>query len=540
MDKIITKREITAMVYDDLLAFVHKHAHMLGNQYPKHMEDFYCPRILDKPHLLRKLCQQDLDLFTQMVREMNLKEYIEGGKWAAVLLSQGGTLPEEVLRQQESVMSAKSFTTSGLQESDISLLSVLFLEVSEKARQLWSAQYSQATYGQLAKVLKMREDWLGCSQTESTRILYTLGWKPLDVMLTYALESTDPYKYPIDPDCVSEAARLDPETAVWLLEPKHYNEYFNGRYHPSDYPYMAGSWAEFLYLRCGWTDISYLKKEHRPKRWANFCQHLLEHIQTPDWERRRLEDELKKAGLLNSEMSLDWANPKLAKAQRLALTKAMVCHYQWKCSELLTALSTRKPEVFTGLLWGIYQEDQLMKAILLDRSGNALDENGDKVPLPKDAWIGLVVPAELSKQQLILWKKRVKACGVKPFIRQLSIPPVSNPPEDYEGVVTKHITIYSAAGKWGMEMGNLPKHCRADLIDSLHGYGARILFDPLWDGSEYNGDEELILGISFYCLDKLPFGDYLPQRAVVQPEDLPARFVSIAGAAFKQMTGIKL
>ena len=116
MDKIITKREITAMVYDDLLAFVHKHAHMLGNQYPKHMEDFYCPRILDKPHLLRKLCQQDLDLFTQMVREMNLKEYIEGGKWAAVLLSQGGTLPEEVLRQQESVMSAKSFTTSGLRK----------------------------------------------------------------------------------------------------------------------------------------------------------------------------------------------------------------------------------------------------------------------------------------------------------------------------------------------------------------------------------------------------------------------------------------
>lgn len=173
-----------------------------------------------------------------------------------------------------------------------------------------------------------------------------------------------------------------------------------------------------------------------------------------------------------------------------------------------------------------------MKAFLLDSLGNAQDENSDEMPLSMDAQIGLVVPAELSKQKLALWKKRVKACGVKPFIRQLSISPVPNSPEDYEGVVTKHITIYSAAGKWGMEMGNLPKHCRADLIDSLHGYGARISFDPLWDGSEYNGDEELILGVSFYRLGRLPFGDYLPKRAVVQPEELPPRFVSIAGAAF--------
>ncbi len=538
MDELITKREIDAMTPDELLAFVHRHSHMLGKQYPKHMEDFYCPRILDKPYLLRKLCQQDLNLFTKMVQEMNRKEYIEGGKWAAVLLSQGGSLPEDVLHKQD-VIATKTFAMPGFQESDISLLSALFLEVSEKARQFWKAQYSQTTYGQLAKVLKMREDWLGCPQTESARLLYTLGWKPLDIMLTYALESTDVYKYPIDPDCAAKAACLDPETAVWLLEPKHYDEYFKGRYHPSDYPYMAGSWAEFLFLRCGWGDTSYLKKEHRPKKWANFCQQLLEHMQAPDWERRQLENELKRAGLLTSETPPEWASPKLAKSQRLALTKAMVCHYQWKCSELLSALAIGKPEVFTGLLWGIYQEDRLLKAFLLDSMGNAWDENGDEMLLSQNARIGLAVPAELSQQQLALWKRRIKARGVKPFIRQLSIPPVPNPPEDYEGVVTKHITIYSAAGKWGMEMGSLPKHCRADLMDSLHGYGARISFDPLWDGSEYNGDEELILGVSFYRLDKLPFGDYLPKRAVVQPEELPPRFVSIAGAAFKHMTGIK-
>ena len=41
MDELITKREIDAMTPDELLAFVHRHSHMLGKQYPKHMEDFY-------------------------------------------------------------------------------------------------------------------------------------------------------------------------------------------------------------------------------------------------------------------------------------------------------------------------------------------------------------------------------------------------------------------------------------------------------------------------------------------------------------------
>lgn len=37
----------------------------------------------------------------------------------------------------------------------------------------------------------------------------------------------------------------------------------------------------------------------------------------------------------------------------------------------------------------------------------------------------------------------------------------------------------------------------------------------------------------------LPFEDYLPQRAVVPPEKLPARFVCLAGSAFRQLVGLK-
>lgn len=72
---------------------------------------------------------------------------------------------------------------------------------------------------------------------------------------------------------------------------------------------------------------------------------------------------------------------------------------------------------------------------------------------------------ELDSEQLALWKKRMKAIGGKPLIRQMSIP--AQPPafEDIGGRNVKQITI--------------------------------------------------------------------------APEELPARFVSMAGAAFKQLAGLK-
>ena len=140
---------------------------------------------------------------------------------------------------------------------------------------------------------------------------------------------------------------------------------------------------------------------------------------------------------------------------------------------------------------------------------------------------------------MALWKKRLKASGGKPLIRQLTLP--AQPPDfaDFQGAVTKHITLYSAAGKWGLDMGDLFTHRRADLRDPLHGFGARITFDTVCDGPEYSGDEVTLLGVSFYRLDRAPFGDYLPRRALLPPEALPARFVSLAGAAFRQLAGVK-
>ena len=87
----ITRREIDALDRNALLSLARRHAKLLGKPYPKRMEEFYCPRILDEPRLLQRLCGFGVEAFTELVLEQSRRDYIAGGRWAAVLLSQGGT-----------------------------------------------------------------------------------------------------------------------------------------------------------------------------------------------------------------------------------------------------------------------------------------------------------------------------------------------------------------------------------------------------------------------------------------------------------------
>lgn len=558
--EVITRREVEAMGEEELLSLVRRHAKLLGERSPKRMDQFYCPGILDEPHLLRKLYRLNRERFAGLVQEQNKREYIAGGHWAAVLLSQGGTLPEEVLRRQEQVMSktltrAEERTHSngrGYEWKEtheyttaLAMESALFWEVSEKARSLWRDWYDRYCYQstrskQLAEAFGLRETWLGASHGDSARVLYGLGWKPLDVMLAYLLGVLSAYHAPVDPDCAADAARRDPETAVRLMDSEQYQAWLGEQLHPAYFLEMARTWREFLYLQYGWPDKAPLEKGHRLKKADAHCKLVLERLRNPGWPRRDFEEELKKAGLLVSETPPAWDSPKLAKLQRLALTRAMVFHYQWRAGELRSALAAApKPELFTALVWGVYREDRLERVFLLDGDGTARGEDGAPFLLPDDAQVGLAVPAEMTKGQLALWKKRRKESGGKPLIRQLTIPPQPLEWGAFEGAVTRHITIYSVSGKWGLDMGALTRHCRADLLDPLHGYGARIWFDDVWNGSEYNEEDVSLFGVTFYRMDPLPFEDALPRRAAVPPEELPARFVCLAGAAFRQLAGLK-
>lgn len=557
--EVITRREIDVMGEEELLDLVRRHAKLLGERFPKQADRFYCPDILDESHLLRKLYRLDRERFVELVQEQNKREYIAGGHWAAILISQGEPLPDEVLCRQEQVMSKSLTQTEERTHSNgrgyewketheyttaLAMESALFWDVSEKARGMWRNWYDRYCYqttksNHLAEAFSLRETWLGASHADSAQILCSLGWKPLDMMLAYLLGVHIEHYSPVDPDCAADAARRDPETAVKLMDSDQYKTWFGDQLHPTYFVEMAQTWREFLYLQYGWPDKAPLEKGHRLKKADAHCKLVLERLRNPGWPQRDFEEELKRVGLLISETPPVWDSSKLAKLQRLALTRAMIYHYQWRAGELRSALAAApKPELFTALVWGVYQKDRLENVFLLDGAGTAWGEDGAPFPLSDDAQVGLVVPTEMTKGQLILWKKRLKETGGKPPIRQLTIP--SQPPEwgEFEGAVTKHITIYTVSGKWGLDMGALSKHCRADLLDPLHGYGARITFEAVWNGPEYNEEDVSVSGVTFYHMDPLPFEDYLPQRAVVPPEKLPARFVCLAGAAFRQLAGL--
>lgn len=547
----ITASDIDTMTSEELLELAKAQGQYVGRRLPTEEKGGVYARVLDAPRFLRRLIQVNPKQFTKTLAKLYDPDSV---RWSAVALSQGlgvhnlsvmeRGMPAVLARVEVVTSRGSGGTYQMVVERSGALDSALLLEVSAVARKIWQDQYTQYRFqktkcSQLAQAMVMREYWLQKSHTETARLFYQLGWKPLDVMLAWIMGSVS-NETTIDPDCAAEAARKDPETAVWLLDPDHYRTYFADQFHPSYDAAMAQIWTTFLYCYCGWTDLAPLEKGHRLKKMNAHYKATLDRCRTPDWARLELEKELKRAGLLASETPPDWESLKLVKAQRLALTKALVCHYQWRAGDLLAALAAAgKPEAFTGLLWGIYRDDRLETAFLLDREGLASGADGQPVSLPADAWVGLAATTELDKKQLALWKKRMKAAGGKPLIRQLSIP--AQPPafEDIGGRNVKQITIYTVSGKWGLDMGDQTGHFRADLLDPIHGYGARATFDHINNGPEYNNDIVMVHGVSFYRLGGMPFGDHLPERATVSPEELPARFVSMAGAAFKQLAGLK-
>lgn len=266
--EVITRREIDVMGEEELLDLVRRHARLLGEQFPKQADRFYCPDILDESHLLRKLYRLDRERFVELVREQNKREYIAVGHWAAILISQGETLPEEVLRRQEQVMS-KSLTQAeecthsngrGYEWKETheyttapAMESALFWEVSEKARGLWRNWYDCYCYqttksNHLVEAFSLRETWLGVSHADSSQILYSLGWKPLDMMLAYLLGVHIEHYGAVDPDCAADAARRDPETAVKLMDSDQYKTWMGDQLHPTYFVEMARTWRGFLYL----------------------------------------------------------------------------------------------------------------------------------------------------------------------------------------------------------------------------------------------------------------------------------------------------
>lgn len=500
--------------------------------------------------------KEQLEKVRRAFRDPYLRGWIPN--YLLTILEQGEDA-EDILSKMEQVMPKycvpRKFETEEQQSLDEGSerqndwRSLLF-ELSPTVRTFWAEKYNHyinpnGKYQTLLGFTDMRERFLQASHESSTELLYRIGWKPADTMCAYLLSMTTNRMYSLSPDAVREAVRLDGETAVRLLDKKVLGEMIV-HHHSSYQAWWQKIWMEFLYLFCEFDDPTFLHAEHKTKKLKQQCQVIRERLANPDYEQLELEKELRACALLpTQEEPDDVSDKKFIKRQKSALLRAFVCSYLWRCSDWKKMKEHPAGRAMSrNLLWGYYRDGELQTVFALREDGSVLDEKGETVPpesiSDETGKIGLVHPEELAETERIRWKKYAGKEKWKQPFPQLKMP-VCQGQHDFSalsGVQVTELFLITAAGKWGLYQGSdRNRYISYHMADLLHGYGAQMVFDGIWRGPEYGPEIITAERVVFYRFRHFLLWEHVPESLVCAPEELPARFVSTAMAAFQGIIG---
>ena len=239
------------------------------------------------------------------------------------------------------------------------------------------------------------------------------------------------------------------------------------------------------------------------------------------------------------------SDKKFIKRQKAALLRAFVCSYLWQCSDWKKMKEHPAGRAMSrNLLWGYYRDGELQTVFALREDGSVLDEKRETVPpesiSDETGKIGLVHPEELAETERSRWKKYAGKEKWKQPFPQLKMP-VCQGQHDFSalsGVQVTELFLITAAGKWGLYQGSdRNRYISYHMADLLHGYGAQMVFDGIWRGPEYGPEIITAERVVFYRFRHFLLWDHVPESLVCAPEELPARFVSTAMAAFQAIIG---
>ena len=149
-------------------------------------------------------------------------------------------------------------------------------------------------------------------------------------------------------------------------------------------------------------------------------------------------------------------------------------------------------------------------------------------------------PQELTETERDIWKKYARKKKWKQPLPQLKIPVCQGQYDlaAFTGIQVTQLFMITAAGKWGLYQGSgRNQYMSYHMADLLHGYGAQLTFDGIWRGPEYGPEIITIDKVIFYRFRHFLLWDHVPESLVCAPEELPARFVSTAMAAFQGIIG---
>ncbi len=500
--------------------------------------------------------KEQLEKVRRAFRDPYLRGWIPN--YLPAILEQGED-PEDILSKMEQVMPKycvpRKFETEEQQSLDEGSEKQndwrsLLVELSPAVRTFWVDRYNNyinpnGRYQALLGFADMRERYLGVSHESSVQLLYGMGWKPMDAMCAYLLSMTTNRMYSLSPDAVREAVRLDREAAIGLLDKKVLGEVIV-HHHFSYQTEWQKLWMEFLYLFCGFEDQTFLHMEHKTKKLKQQCQVICERLANPNYEQLELEKELRACALLPAqEEPDDVSDKKFIKRQKSALLRAFVCSYLWRCSDWKKMKEHPAGRAMSrNLLWGYYRDGELQTVFALREDGSVMDGKGETISLEsfsgETGRIGLVHPEELTETERKFWKKYAGKEKWKQPFPQLKIPACQGQYDlsAFSGIQVTQLFMITAAGKWGLYQGSdKNQYMSYHMADLLHGYGAQLIFDGIWRGPEYGPEIITIDKVIFYRFRHFLTWDHVPESLICTPEELPARFVSTALAAFRAIIG---
>ena len=180
--------------------------------------------------------------------------------------------------------------------------------------------------------------------------------------------------------------------------------------------------------------------DYGPRRFTVYLSPSLE-LEIQDQNGKKLKslpapgknDDPEKAGEASARFkALKKQMKAVVSTQKLRLEQALSINRKWQVSdwEKLFVKNPVMHQFAISLIWGVYQEEQLLETFryMEDGSFNTMDE--EEYELPPNGTIGLVHPIELKAEELSAWKGQLEDYEVEQSIEQLNRPVFSVTPEE--------------------------------------------------------------------------------------------------------------
>ena len=207
--------------------------------------------------------------------------------------------------------------------------------------------------------------------------------------------------------------------------------------------------------------------------------------------------------------------------QKLRLEQALSINRKWQVSdwEKLFVKNPVMHQFAISLIWGIYQEDQLLETFryMEDGSFNTMDE--EEYELPSEGTIGLVHPIELKEEELSAWKQQLEDYEVEQSIEQLKRPVFSVTPEEkgqkrmerFGGRMVMDLSLFGKLQSMGWYRGSVQD---GGGFYEFYREDGKISVNLTFSGSFVSGEGEMVTVYDavFYRTGTVRRGSYIYDR----------------------------